>query len=160
MLGYVPWCSGPIIASVIVFYSNCYSCKHLYHMYETLNWTCCVLLSRRSNWMIYLSQRYCISLQLIKEWQLLVFLRCVKARVQNLMKNGIQNLICMHFNLLFCKNHHEILTVNVNHHCQSYGWKIFRIFSLRMRKFTKNINCQFRTRFLSFTKIIFIGCWK
>ena len=44
-------------------------------------------------------------------------LRCVKARVQNLMKNGIQNLICMHFNLLFCKNHHEILTVNVNHHC-------------------------------------------
>ena len=44
-------------------------------------------------------------------------LRCVKVRVQNLMKNGIQNLICMHFNLLFCKNHHEILTVNVNHHC-------------------------------------------
>ena len=44
-------------------------------------------------------------------------LRCVKARVQNLMKNGIQNLICIHFNLLFCKNHHEILTVNVNHHC-------------------------------------------
>ena len=44
-------------------------------------------------------------------------LRCVKAWVQNLMKNGIQNLICMHFNLLFCKNHHEILTVNVNHHC-------------------------------------------
>ena len=44
-------------------------------------------------------------------------LRCVKARVQNLMKNGIQNLICMHFNLLFCKNHHEILKVNVNHHC-------------------------------------------
>ena len=44
-------------------------------------------------------------------------LRCVKARVQNLMKNGIQNLICMHFNLLFCKNHHEILTVNANHHC-------------------------------------------
>ena len=44
-------------------------------------------------------------------------LRCVKARVQNLMKNGIQNLICMHFNLLFCKSHHEILTVNVNHHC-------------------------------------------
>ena len=28
-------------------------------------------------------------------------LRCVKARVQNLMKNEIQNLICMHFNLLF-----------------------------------------------------------
>ena len=44
-------------------------------------------------------------------------LRCVKGWVQNLMKNGIQNLICMHFNLLFCKNHHEILTVNVNHHC-------------------------------------------
>ena len=44
-------------------------------------------------------------------------LRCVKAQVQNLIKNGIQNLICMHFNLLFCKNHHEILTVNVNHHC-------------------------------------------
>ena len=44
-------------------------------------------------------------------------LRCVKARVQNLMKNGIQNLICMHFDLLFCKNHHEILKVNVNHHC-------------------------------------------
>ena len=44
-------------------------------------------------------------------------LGCVKARVQNLMKNGIQNLICMHFNLLFYKNHHEILTVNVNHHC-------------------------------------------
>ena len=44
-------------------------------------------------------------------------LRCVKAWVQNLMKSGIQNLICMHFILLFCKNHHEILTVNVNHHC-------------------------------------------
>ena len=44
-------------------------------------------------------------------------LKCVKARVQNLMKNGIQNLICMHFNLLFYKNHHEILTVNVNHYC-------------------------------------------
>ena len=47
----------------------------------------------------------------------LKLLRCVKARVQNLMKNGIQNLICIHFNLLFHKNHHEILTVNVNHHC-------------------------------------------
>ena len=35
-------------------------------------------------------------------------LRCVKARVQNLMKSGIQNLICMHFNLSFCKNHNEV----------------------------------------------------
>ena len=31
-------------------------------------------------------------------------LGCVKARVQNLMKNEIQNLVCMHFYLLSCKN--------------------------------------------------------
>ena len=33
------------------------------------------------------------------------------------MENGIQNLVCMHFNSLFCKNHHDILRVIVNHQC-------------------------------------------
>ena len=68
-----------------------------------------------------------------------VKLRRVKAQVQNLMKNGIQNLICMHFNLLFCKNHHEILTVNVNQHFFFIRVMVenFSNFSLRMGKFTK-----------------------
>ena len=86
-------------------------------------------------------------------WQL----RCVKARVQNLMKNGIQNLICMHFNLLFCKNHR-----NFDSKCKSPLLKLwlknFSNFFSAHAQIHKNINCQFRTRFLSFTKIIFIGC--
>ena len=32
-------------------------------------------------------------------------------------KNEIQNAITMYFNLLYSKNHHEILRANVQDHC-------------------------------------------
>ena len=60
-------------------------------------------------------------------------LGCVKSRVQNLMKNGIQNLFCMSFNLFFCKNHYEILTVNVNVN--------FSNFLFEHAQIHRNINC-------------------
>ena len=80
-------------------------------------------------------------------------LGCVKARVQNLMINGIQILVRMPFiKSLILQQSPKYFESRCNSPSIKIWFKNFLNFCLLMRKFARTYNCQFRTRFCSFTK--------